>query len=607
MTDTTQTTCNCGSGLSAVACCEQPAVAEQPSGQAAQVADAAVLAEASQAFKSGQTAAAAEQLTALLEAAPQTAEALRMLADIRRVEGRKQAAIMLLTRLVGLEPQDAKSINQLCMLHLERGDSGAAEPWARAMIRLSPDHAQAHNLMAMTMTEQRRSVVGEYHCRRALELAGKRIPLVVANLATNLFNQGKVDEARALYREADEAAPNNRQTLMAWARLEEADRKLDAASELLDRIEAFSRDEAAVVLLRANILRRQGKLEEALKLLDDAIVARERPARPVESIERGKILDQIGRYDEAWTAYADAKARLIELTGNTYREAEAQQMATALKTVFRREVVSQMPRAGVRNDVPQPIFILGFPRSGTTLLEQTLSGSPLISAGDELPLIPVLADVMPRLFESPHPYPMALSELWMGDHLEGLDELRDVYLKRAKQLGVMGEGARWFTDKMPLNEMHMGLIGLVFPKAPLLHVVRHPLDIMVSAMSNIFSHGGFAGSALESAARHLVLSADMVQHYRDQMSLNYLAVRYEDMVDAQETTIRSVFDFIGATFDPNVLSFQDNARYARTASYQQVTEQLYDRSRFRYRQYLPHLQPAIPILQPLIDRLGYSI
>lgn len=231
----------------------------------------------------------------------------------------------------------------------------------------------------------------------------------------------------------------------------------------------------------------------------------------------------------------------------------------------------------------------------------------MISAGDELPLIHVLAAVMPQLFDSPTPYPSALSELWMGDHLEGLDELRDVYLKRAKQLGVMTPGARWFTDKMPLNEMHMGLIGLVFPQAPLLHVIRHPLDIMVSAMSNIFTHGGFCGSSLETAAKHLATSADMVQHYRDQMTLHYRTVRYEDMVDDQETTIRGVFQFIGAPYQPEVLSFQDNARYARTASYQQVTERLYDRSRYRYRNYLDHLQPAIPILEPLMEKLGYSI
>ncbi|RZJ79544.1 MAG: tetratricopeptide repeat protein, partial [Brevundimonas sp.] len=280
--------CACGSGLKAAACCRQ--ADDVP---LASDIDPATLAAAAALVQTGDRAAAAQALTAILDAAPRNVEALRMLAEIRRGEGKRPAAIALLTRLATLEPQDARSINQLTMLLLERSDSAGAEPWARAMIRLTPDNPQAHNLMAMVMTEQRRAVIGEHHCRRALDLAGKRIPLVVANLATNLFNQGKVDEARALYRESDEAAPNNRQTLLAWARLEEADRKLDAASDLLDRIEAFSRDDAAVMLLRANILRRKASPEAALALLDQSIAGRDTPARPVEQIERGKILDQM--------------------------------------------------------------------------------------------------------------------------------------------------------------------------------------------------------------------------------------------------------------------------------------------------------------------------
>jgi hypothetical protein len=100
---------------------------------------------------------------------------------------------------------------------------------------------------------------------------------------------------------------------------------------------------------------------------------------------------------------------------------------------------------------------------------------------------------------------------------------------------------------------------------------------------------------------------DLVQHYRSEMTLRYLAVRYEDMVSDQETTVRSMLDFIGEPFDPRCLKFEENRRYPRTASYAQVTEKLYDRSRFRYRNYRKHLEPAIAILKPTIERLGYTI
>jgi hypothetical protein len=100
---------------------------------------------------------------------------------------------------------------------------------------------------------------------------------------------------------------------------------------------------------------------------------------------------------------------------------------------------------------------------------------------------------------------------------------------------------------------------------------------------------------------------DLVHHFRSEMALRYLPIRYEEMVVDQEATVRAMLDFIGEPFDPRCLEFHENRRYARTASYAQVTEKLYDRSRFRYRNYRKHLEPAIPILQPVIDRLGYTV
>jgi hypothetical protein len=100
---------------------------------------------------------------------------------------------------------------------------------------------------------------------------------------------------------------------------------------------------------------------------------------------------------------------------------------------------------------------------------------------------------------------------------------------------------------------------------------------------------------------------ELVEHYRGQMTLRYLPIRYEDIVDDQEAATRRMLDFIGEPFDERCLAFHENRRYARTASYAQVTEQLYDRSRYRYRHYLKELAPAIAILEPVITRLGYPL
>jgi hypothetical protein len=198
----------------------------------------------------------------------------------------------------------------------------------------------------------------------------------------------------------------------------------------------------------------------------------------------------------------------------------------------------------MREDIAQPIFILGFPRSGTTLTEQTLSAHSRIVAGDELPFIADVTQAMPRILASPLSYPEALCELWMGDQREGLDVLRDYYLQRVRQMGVIQTGADWFTDKMPLNEMHLGLITLMFPAAPLIHMVRHPLDVVLSVFSNHLTHGFYCATELETVARHYVLIADLVEAYRAEMELRYLRVRYEDLVMAQEATVRGMLDFI---------------------------------------------------------------
>lgn len=254
------------------------------------------------------------------------------------------------------------------------------------------------------------------------------------------------------------------------------------------------------------------------------------------------------------------------------------------------------------------MFVLGFPRSGTTLVEQMLSAHPRIAAGDELSLIGDISGILPRLFESPLGYPEALAELWMADHADGLDELRDHYLRKVRQLGVLRKpGATRFTDKMPLNEMHLGLIALLFPEAPLLHVLRHPLDVVLSVFSNDLTHGFFCAYELETVASHYVLVMDLVEHYRREMTLRYLPVRYEGIVDDQEASLRRMLAFIGEDFDASCLEFHENRRFARTASYAQVTEPLYGRSRFRYRQYLRFLEPVIPVLRPVIERLGYTV
>jgi len=598
------TLCECGSGLRAVRCCAMQLGALPPPEVTRHLVP--LVERALQAHRQGAIETAERLCLDVLELAPDRPGALSVLYEIRKAQGKARAAEALIRRIVALDPNNLVATNELALILLGKGSLAEAEIHARNAIRIAPENPQAHNLMGMIMTEANRPQIGEYHYRRVLDLSGTRDPILLANLAWNLKNQGRMEEARALYSESAAAAPDIRQTLLGFARLEEADRNFSAASDVLDSMEQRFPNDAAVRLTRAVLLGRQRRYDEALALIESTVSGDARLG-PNELLEKGRLLDQSGHYDEAWAAFAEGKRLARELSGQVYLDEAAQQQIDRLRNFFTAGRLRLIPRATVRPDVPQPIFILGFPRSGTTLVEQTLSAHPRIAAGDELPLIHEITAIMPRMLASPLGYPEALAELWMGDQREGLDNLRDYYLQKVRQMGVLRPGAKHFTDKMPLNETHLGLIALLFPEAPLIHVLRHPLDIMVSAFSNAFTHGFYCSSDLPTAAHHYVRVMDLVQHYRGEMTLRYLPIRYEDIVADQEQSIRGMLDFIGEKFDSSCLTFHENRRYARTASYAQVTEPLYDRSVGRWKHYRAHLEPVIPVLRPMIERLGFSL
>jgi tetratricopeptide (TPR) repeat protein len=602
--DITARQCPCGSGLSRARCCElNLATLGAPEANRHLVP---LEERAMQARRTGATETAERLALDVLELAPGRTGALSVLYEIRKAAGNRPATEALIRRIVTLEPNNFWATNEITLLLLGKGALAEAERHARNAIRIAPENAQSHYLMGMVLTEAYRPAIGEFHYYRALELSGARDPVLLANLALCLKNQGKMQAARTLYQESLAAAPESLHTLLGFARLEEADRNLAAAMALLDRAETLAPGNPSVKLMRAVVLGRMRDAPAAVALLD-GMAAEHAELGASEYLEKGRLLDQMGRYDEAFDAYVEGKRRLREVSGNAYLAEHAQQITNRLRNFFVAKRLRMLPRARVRTDVAQPLFVLGFPRSGTTLLEQTLTAHPRIAAGDELPIINELTNLMPRMLESPLTYPEALAELWMGDHREDLDNLRDHYFRKVAQLGIVPEGAAWFTDKMPLNETDIGLIYMLFPESPLLHLTRHPLDVVLSVFSNLLTHGYYCAYSLESAARHYVLVMDLVEHYRRELSLRYLSVRYEDIVDDQEASIRRVLSFIGEEFDPRCLAFHENRRYARTASYAQVSEKLYDRSRYRYRNYLPRLETIIPILQPTIERLGYAI
>ena len=218
--------CACSSGLSRTRCCEVNLAslgAREASRHLAPLEE-----RAAEAQRGGSTEEAERLALDVLELAPGRGRALAILYEIRKAQGKSEASAALIRRLVALEPNNFWATNELTLLLLGRGNVAEAERHARNAVRIAPENPQAHNLMGMIMTEANRPQIGEYHYRRVLELAEGEEPITLANLAWNLKNQGRIDEARALYQRSITLKPDVLQTVLGYAKMEEADRKAHA-------------------------------------------------------------------------------------------------------------------------------------------------------------------------------------------------------------------------------------------------------------------------------------------------------------------------------------------------------------------------------------------
>ena len=175
-----------------------------------------------------------------------------------------------------------------------------------------------------------------------------------------------------------------------------------------------------------------------------------------------------------------------------------------------------------------------------------------------------------------------------------------------EQYALLEPGKAFFVDKMPFNEIWLPLIRMAFPRAPIVHVIRHPLDVCVSVMANNLTHGFNCGYRIEDIVHHFAAVFALVEHYRREMEIGELELRYESFVANQELETRRLLGHLGLEFEESCLRFHETRRYAPTPSYAQVTEKLNDRSIGRHRHYAAHLKPFLPQLAPLIARYGYE-
>ncbi|MDE1914800.1 MAG: sulfotransferase [Sphingomonadales bacterium] len=295
----------------------------------------------------------------------------------------------------------------------------------------------------------------------------------------------------------------------------------------------------------------------------------------------GKGLEDAGKPGEAWQHYA---------RGNALQRAASQYRPEILETNTRLQKQVCTPaffaaRKGWGADAPDPIFVLGLPRSGSTLIEQILASHPAIEGTQELPDIQrIVLDLQGREHDYDNPaYPGSLADL-TPDECRALGER---YL--AGTQGQRALGRPFFIDKMPNNFRHIGLIKLILPNAKIIDARREPMACCFSNLKQLFAQGQEFTYSAEDIARYYRTYLDLMRHWDAALPGQVLRVIHEDVIEDLETQVRRLLDHCGLPFDPACLAFHQNRRAVRTPSSEQVRRPIFRDGLDQWRAFEPYL------------------
>lgn len=553
--------------------------------------------EARQALERGDFDTAIHTSELLLRRRPKDINALTVLARARLAKGESTAAASALAGIVKLDTTAVWAFVALGNVYLSGGHHQQAEALLRKALLLDPEHAAAHAQMGVILSENNDLSGGEFHLRRSLTLNDEE-PGVLADLALNLTQQGRTEEAHGLYAEANRRSPGDVRIAAYWAKLHELEGDLEQADALLERVE---RDSAGDVdLLRASLDARRGHPEEALAVLENAA-----ELSGDALLERGRIYDRHREYDRAWADFEAANRHFRQhAPGIKYEKQAVEAFFARLRRFFSRATIEDLPVAAVRASVPQPIFIVGSPRSGTTLLERMLSCHSAVVDGGELPFIAGLRVLSEGLLPGGK-FPENLRLARFGDHRYVASLFRDYYFAKAGERGLLRASGGYFTDKMPFNECYLPLMRMAFPEAPIIHLVRHPLDVVVSMFANKLNHGFFCAYSVEDIVHHLLAVHELHEHYRRQMTTGEIVVQYERLVSQPEAEIRRLLEAAGLAFEDACLTPQEKSTYSPTPSYAAVGEAINTRAVNRFANYADKLEGHLAALTPLLEANAY--
>lgn len=553
------------------------------------------------------------RLRQLLAKSPGDPAVHRMLALLASGTGRNTEALQHMTHASALAPESAEFHFQLGSLFAAAGRYGEGLEHFIAATRLQPGLAEAWHFQGISLVRMQRDREALPALRRAWQLApdnGKilealaeaefrsgypadALPLweclqqmrpgdmhAVLRKGEILSRLGFLDQAIATYQAALVHCPDSSELWMALAQAQEDQGNREAARQAFERALALRPGWAFPLGGLLGLQRAQAPQP----LIDSATALLDSPAlsdhdRSLVGYELGKVFDAKGEYAAAMSCWTDANAARRRMTG-PYDPGELQRMVEQAIGSDQSSLLARSRALG--NQDPRFVFIVGMPRSGTTLTEQIIAAHPLASGCGELPDMALIA-----------------RELRWPEKASGSDDrvLRQAiarYVDAATRHSPAG--ATRLADKAPLNFFHLDLIALLFPRARVIWCRRDPRDIAISIYGENFALNERYACDFPGIAHYIEMQRKLMRHWQSSLPLQILESSYERLATSFEPEARRIIDFIGLPWDPACLEFHLNDRGVQTPSRWQVKQPIHTRSIGRWRNYASAFGPAFESL-----------
>jgi tetratricopeptide (TPR) repeat protein len=543
-------------------------------------------------FRQGKLDDAVDQFQRCIELSPYSGVADLHLSHVLHRQGKTEAAAACLRQCLQRLPQFPEA-------HYNQGNNLAglgqlqdAVHHYQEAIRLRPDFAEAHNNLASTLLLLEEADQAIEHLLAAIRLRPQYTE-AHCNLGHAYRDKNRLADAVPSYERALELQPDYgpAQNGLGEALLEQGDRE---GAERHFRRALHNNPFVSRTLLN---LASHGMYTAA----DPAVDALKRwltdPRLPVDfaiqlHFTLGKLLDRLELWDEAFHHFAEGNALRRSLFHKSGRGFDADAHARLIDRMiafFTPEYFRRVQGCGVPSELP--VFIVGMPRSGTTLVEQILSHHPKVCGAGELPDIGRIVVGLPAQLGSEQSYPECLSQF----DAARARPMAETYLQRITALGGSAERV---TDKMMELSLHLGFVATLFPRARVIWCRRDARDVCLSCFFQYFRGLNFTWD-LEDLGRYYRERERLMAHWRDVLPLPIMEVVYEDLVGHQEGVSRRMLEFCGLAWDERCLKFHENPRPVKTSSVLQVRQPMYTTSVGRWRPYAAHLKP-------LLDALGVA-